>query len=128
MNDQECIFKRYLTSCSADKIFPDKSLTNVRKQKVIDSSIQRKDDLYTHINDISLAYHKLCYTAYTSKEKIERHKKRRFDSNVLYPESSKRRRLFLIYLEKKTLRISSGWEVLEVKKQSLGGVLWKGCS
>ena len=41
----------------------------------------------------------------------------------------------LIYLEgyfdifrKKTLRISSGWEVLEVKKQSLGGVLWKGCS
>ena len=94
MNYQECIFKRYLTSCSADKIFPYKSLTNVRKQKVIDSSIQRKDDLYTHINDISLAYHKLWYTAYTSKEKIERHKKRGFDSNVLYPESSKRRRLY----------------------------------
>ena len=108
MNYQECIFKRYLKSCSADKIFPDKSLTNVRKQKVIDSSIQRKDDLYTHINDISLAYHKLWYTAYTSKEKIERHKKRGFDSNVLYPESSKRRRLYFDIFRKKTLRISSG--------------------
>ena len=39
MNDQECIFKRYLTSCSVDKALHDKGLTYVRKQKVIDSSI-----------------------------------------------------------------------------------------
>ena len=39
MNDQECIFKGYLTRCANDKVFADKYLTNIRKQKVIDSSI-----------------------------------------------------------------------------------------
>ena len=56
MNDQECIIKKYLTSCS---VFADKGLTDVRKQKVIDSSILREDELYTHITDVSLVYHKL---------------------------------------------------------------------
>ena len=100
MNHQECIFKKYLTSCSVNKVFADKDLTGIRKQKVIESSIQREDELYTHINDVSLAYHKLCYTAYTSKEKIERHKKRRVESNVSDPEPSKRRRLVLVFFEK----------------------------
>ena len=59
MNDQECIFKKYLTSCSVDKVFADKGLTDVRKQKVIDSSILSEDELYTHISDVSLGYHKL---------------------------------------------------------------------
>ena len=39
MNHQKCIFKKYLTSCSVDKVFADKDLTDIRKQKVIDSSI-----------------------------------------------------------------------------------------
>lgn len=61
MNDQECIFKGYLTRYANDKVFADKYLANIRKQKVIDSSIQRQDELDTHINDVLLAYHKLCY-------------------------------------------------------------------
>ena len=77
MNHQECIFKKYLTSRSVDKVFADKYLTGIRKQKVIDSIIQREDELYAHINDVSLAYHKLYDAAYTSKEKTESHKKRR---------------------------------------------------
>ena len=92
MNHQECIFKKYLTSCSVDKY-----LTGIRKQKVIDSIIQREYELYTHINDVSLAYHKLCDTAYTSKEKTESHKKRRGEQYVSDPEPSKRRRLVLVY-------------------------------
>ena len=62
MNDQECIFEKYLTSCSAEKVFADKDLTGIRKQKVINSSIQREDELYTYINDVSVAYHNLSYT------------------------------------------------------------------
>ena len=54
MNDQKCIFKRYLTSCSADRVFVDKDLTGIRKQKVIASS-------------------KLCYMAWPSEEKTECH-------------------------------------------------------
>ena len=92
MNHQECMFIKYLTSCSVDKVFADKDLSDTRKQAVIDSSIQREDThiciLSTHVNDVSLPYHKLCYTAYTSKEKIERHKKRRVESNVSDPEPS----------------------------------------
>ena len=114
MNLQECIFRKYLTSCSVDKVFADKGLTGIRKQKVINSSIQREDELYTHINDVSLAYHKLCYIAYTSKEKTERHKKRKIESNVSDPEPSKRRRLVLVYFEK---------NFENKQKQSLRGVL-----
>ena len=50
MNHQECVFKKYLTSCSVDKVFADRDLTGIRKQKVIDASIQGEDKLYTHIS------------------------------------------------------------------------------
>ena len=96
VNDQECIFRRYLSSCSTDKEFADKSLTDKRMQKVIESSIARADDLHNHIDEVSLEYHSLCYTAYTSKEKIERHiKKRKAESIKSEPEISKRRRLIV---------------------------------
>ena len=100
MNDQECIFIKYLTSCSVDKVFADKGLTDVREQKIIDSSIHREDELYTHISDVSLVYHKLCYTAYTSKEKTERHKKSGVESNTSDPELFKRAKLVLVYFDK----------------------------
>ena len=35
MNHQEGIFKKYLTSWSVDKVFADKDVTGIRKQKVI---------------------------------------------------------------------------------------------
>ena len=35
MNDQKYIFKKYLTSFSVDKVFADKDLTDIKKQKVI---------------------------------------------------------------------------------------------
>ena len=98
MNDQECIFKKYLTSCSVHKLFADKDLIDIRKQKVINSSIHRDDKLYTHISDVSLAYHKLCCTTYTSKEKTARHKKRRLKSNSSDTEPFKGTRLVLAYL------------------------------
>lgn len=113
MNDQEFIFKKYLTSYSVDKAFADKGLTDVREQEAIDSSIHRDDELYTHINDVSLGYHKLYYTAYTS-ERIERDKKRRVKSNVSDPEPSKLRRLVLVYSEK---------DFENKQKQLLRGVL-----
>lgn len=60
-----------------------KDLTDIRKQKVIDSSIQREDEQKEDINDVSRGYHKLYYTAYISKERIESDKKRRVKSNEL---------------------------------------------
>ena len=72
MNDKECIFRNYLPTCSVDKVLAEKDLTEIRKKKVIESSEKRKDDLHLHINSFSQAYHNLCYTAYMSKEKIER--------------------------------------------------------
>ena len=39
MNQQKCMFKNYLRSCSVDKVFADKDLTDIRKQKVIDLNI-----------------------------------------------------------------------------------------
>ena len=91
-----------------------KDLTDIRKQKVIDSSIQREDEQKEDINDVSLGYHKLYYTAYTSKERIERDKKRRVKSNVSDPEPSKLRRLVLVYSEK---------DFENKQKQLLRGVL-----
>ena len=70
MNHQECIFKKYLTSCSVDKVFADKDLAGIRKQKVIESSIQREDVLYTYINDVSLTYHKLATQLLSLKRKL----------------------------------------------------------
>ena len=43
MNHQECIFKRCITSCSDNKVFVDKDLTDMKKEKVIESSFQRED-------------------------------------------------------------------------------------
>lgn len=90
-----------------------KDLTDIRKQKVIGSSIQREDEQKGDINDVSLGYHKLYYTAYTS-ERIERDKKRRVKSNVSDPEPSKLRRLVLVYSEK---------DFENKQKQLLRGVL-----
>lgn len=91
-----------------------KDLTDIRKQKVIDSSIQREDEQKEDINDVSRGYHKLYYTAYISKERIESDKKRRVKSNVSDPEPSKLRRLILVYSEK---------DFENKQKQLLRGVL-----
>ena len=82
MDERECVFKKYLTSCSVDKTFADSSLTEVRKRKVVESSVKRDDDLQTYIENTALYYHSLCYMAYTSKEKIERHNKRKAESTI----------------------------------------------
>ena len=33
MNDQECIFKRYLRSCLIDKLLADKELKDIKKNR-----------------------------------------------------------------------------------------------
>ena len=93
MSDKECVFGSYLTTCSVDKVFADKELTEIRKKKVIESSEQRKDDLHLHINSLSQSYHNLCYTAYTSKEKIERlNNKRKAEQSAKEAKPTKSRR------------------------------------
>ena len=102
MNHQECIFKKYLTSCSVDKVFADRDLTGIRKQKVIDASIQGEDKLYTHI---SMMFH-LHIISFASqliplKRKLNVAKREESSQICQDPEPSKLRRLVLVYFEKK---------------------------
>ena len=93
MSGKECIFRNYLTTCSVDKILADKDLTEIRKKKLVESSEQRKDDLHLNINDLSQAYHSLCYSTYTSKEKIERiTNKRKAEQSAKEDKPTKSRR------------------------------------
>ena len=58
-------------------------LTPARKATVISSSKKRKDDLYKTIENLNtLKYHDLYYTAYTSREKINRHLKRKNEPSI----------------------------------------------
>ena len=60
---------------------------------------ERKDELSTHINDVSLAYHNLCYAICTSEEKRTSQKEKR-NGKFSDPEPSKYRRLALVNLKK----------------------------
>ena len=77
MSCNACIFKDVLGTCSIGKAYAVNELTPARKATVISSSIQRKDDLCRNLENMhTLRYHDLCYTAYTSREKIKRHLKK----------------------------------------------------
>ena len=67
----QCLFSEVLDSCSIEKTYAASALSSVRKQTVIKASHQREDSLHETINDGDLIYHTLCYSAYTSKEKIQ---------------------------------------------------------
>ena len=73
MNSNGCIFRDVLESCSVDKCYAMNELTKT----VIQSSIKRKVNFHQIIENFStFKYHDLCYTYYTSKEKINRHLKK----------------------------------------------------
>ena len=71
INSNCCIFNGYLESCTIGNEYADTELTAKRKQTVIIKSRKRNDALCKYINEQKLIYHKLCYLAYTSDEKIE---------------------------------------------------------
>ena len=76
MDGNECTFRDVLESCSVDKCYAVNEQTKTRKDTVISSSIKQKDDFHQIIENFStFKYYDLCYTYYTSKDKINRHLK-----------------------------------------------------
>ena len=78
-----CIFSDVLDTCSIDKSYANSVLSSARKNTVIAASHQRQDSLHETIEERDQIYHTLCYTAYTSKEKIQRHLKRKSMATIL---------------------------------------------
>ena len=90
MDGNECIFRDVLESCSVDKCYAVNELTKTRKDTVISSNIKQKDDFHKIIENFStFKYHDLCYTYYTSKEKINRHLKRINEQSVDGPSAKR---------------------------------------
>lgn len=90
MDTNECIFQDVVESCAVDKCYAKNELTKNRKETVISSSIKRKDDFHQRIENFSsYKYHNLCYTYYTSKEKIDRHLKRINEQPVVGPSAKR---------------------------------------
>ena len=72
-----CLFKDYLDSCNVQNRYNSTKLTIKTKQTVIAKSKRRGDTLHKDINQLEQKYHTLCYSNYTSNEKIERYLKRK---------------------------------------------------
>ena len=66
------IFRDVLDSCTVDKKYAETPLSSTRKETVKMASLQRNDELHSQLDSLLLDYHVLCYSAYTSKERIER--------------------------------------------------------
>ena len=99
----ECIFKGLLASCSADKQFEANPLSQIRKDKIVSSSHQRKDKFHEQIEEISSdkRFHSHCYREYTSKEKIARWLKKVKNKEANSSPPTKRlRRYFLLITNK----------------------------
>ena len=99
----ECTFKGLLPSCSQGKKFEKNILSQLRKEKVITSSKERKDNFHIKIESISseLKCHSDCYREYTSKEKIARWLNKIKDSEDLTPPTKRLRRFhqFTVFSE-----------------------------
>ena len=87
----QCIFREVLETCKIENPYASAALTSIRKQTVINASKQRDDSLHKDINDEDQIYHPLCYSNYTSKEKIQRHLKRKSSSEASVESSTPKR-------------------------------------
>ena len=86
----EWIFRDALEICSLDKCYAVNELTKNRKETVIPSSINRKDDFHQVIENFStFKCHDLCCTYYTFKGKISRHLKRLNEQSVDGPTAKR---------------------------------------
>ena len=70
----ECFFKNILKSCHSDKTLEQSVLSDVRILKIVSCSKERKDNIFSSIenSESDLHYHADCYREYISKEKIKR--------------------------------------------------------
>ena len=73
----QCMFSEVLDTFSLEKTYATSELTPARKQTLINASHDRKDSFHETIDANNFIYHTLCYTQYTSKEKIQRHLERK---------------------------------------------------
>ena len=84
-----CFFKDILETCNSSKRFNAKDLTATQKSTVIRCSQERQDNFIQDFADgIACSYHKDCYAEYTSRQKIERHLKKRKSEEVVSSELS----------------------------------------
>ena len=93
----QCIFEEILPSCSQAKKFEKNILSQMRKEKVISCSHERKDNFHTQIEQTfsDMKIHTDCYINYTSKDKIARLlKKMKPCEKDSTPPTKRLRRLF----------------------------------
>ena len=93
----QCIFKEILPSCSQAKKFEKNALSQMRKEKVIACSHERKDNFHIQIEQTfsDMKFHTDCYINYTSKDKIARLlKKMKPCEKDSTPPTKRLRRLF----------------------------------
>lgn len=72
--EPKCVFENVLKTCSGDKTFAEKCLTDQRIQSIIESSKERADGFHSIVrtDNRHYRYHKSCYSTYTSKKVIEK--------------------------------------------------------
>ena len=75
----EYAFRNILDSCSISKRYGSKELSATQKSTIVRCSHQRQDEFHTKNNAefSTWKYHTDCYSAYTCREKIERHLRKR---------------------------------------------------
>ena len=71
-----CIFKDTV-ECSITYELSEDYLFEARKEKMIQCSNRRNDNLHETIGSSSIQYHKNCYVTYTSNDHINRYLKRK---------------------------------------------------
>ena len=75
-NQNNCVFKDILETCNTSKCYDSKSLSDTQQSTIIRCSVERQDNFIASFEeDDKYEYHKDCYTAYTSKDKIARYLK-----------------------------------------------------
>ena len=85
-----CLFRDVVDICSIDKVLESNELTENRRQKIIESSHQRKDSFTEQLNESHKKYHIQCYL-YTSKRKIKRHLEKELEPTTKQPPAKKKR-------------------------------------
>ena len=96
MEPNKCIFRNVLETCKIEKNVSEKPLTIERKETILKSSEEREDNCFKVLDDLEEHYHKDCYIVYTSKQKIERERKRRLAKQEEVQTPKRLRRLVFI--------------------------------
>ena len=86
-----CLFRDVVDICSIDKVLESNELTENRRQKIIESSHQRKDSFAEQLNESLKKYHTQCYLYYTSKQKIKRYLEKEVEPTTKQPTAKKKR-------------------------------------